>query len=137
MYQYGTTSSNVSGWSHTFICLDTVGHTTIPTTAVQKDLLVGAGLGEKKIHLTNIDCAAELFQEILYNHFPRLCAGGGYQLFKCTPNSTELGDPLLSLSLRSPCDLQMFGSSRTYIVPLQKSLDTTRDSSLAECVSHV
>ena len=34
-------------WTHRFVCLATHNQTSIPTTAVEKDVLISAGLGEK------------------------------------------------------------------------------------------
>lgn len=35
-------------WTHRFVCLSRFDQSTIPTTAAEKDLLISAGLGEKK-----------------------------------------------------------------------------------------
>ena len=49
----------------------------IPTTTWEKDILIGASLGEKKKVLENVDCDAEEFKEVLITHFPKLVDAGG------------------------------------------------------------
>ena len=57
----------------------------------------------------------------------------GYQLCKCIPNTRNL-EALSSTTLSSPRVLQACGgNSRTYVRPLQKNLDLSRN--LDECVS--
>ena len=113
-------------WTHHFVCLAQVNRQTIPTTAREKDALFSAGLGEKKIVFSTVDCNAEEFREILFTTFPKLREGGGYQLCKCRPNSREL-EPLSSAAMTSPKNLRDFGGkSRTYIRPLQRELDLSR-----------
>ena len=129
-------SPRTRSWAHTFVCLDTTDSTVIPKKSSEKDRLIAAGLGEKRILFSDIDCSSDCFREILYENFPRLRAAGGYQFFKCAPNSRQLEEqPLSSLSLRSPRDLSRCGCSCTYIRPLQRNLDTTRDDSLTVSVS--
>ena len=53
--------SSFSPWTHHFVCLGEVDKHTIPTTAREKDVLFSAGLGEKKVVFTNVDCNAEEF----------------------------------------------------------------------------
>ena len=37
-------------WTHHFVCLAFCDQKTIPTTAKEKEILISAGLGEKKVH---------------------------------------------------------------------------------------
>ena len=126
-----------TGWTHRFVCLAEYNQTGIPTTALQKDRLISAGLGEKKIVFSDIDCTAEEFKDILYTNFPKLVDGGGYQLCKCKPNTRQL-EPLSSSAMRSPRTLQSCGgNSRTYIRPLQKNLDLSKsnfDEEVSPCI---
>ena len=113
-------------WTHKFVCLATHNQTSIPTTAIEKDVLISAGLGEKKIVFDNVECVAEEFRKILFDTFPKLKDGGGYQLCKCRPNTREI-EILSSTALSSPRALQCCGgNSRTYIRPLQRDLDLSR-----------
>ena len=66
--------------------------------------------------------SAEEFGEFLYEQFPPLREGGGYQLLKCLPNMEVLSPNVhASPALLKP----RVGASRTYIRPLQKDLDIT------------
>ncbi len=122
-----------SSWTHRFVCLAYHGQTVIPTTAWQKDELISAGLGEKKVCFEDTDCDAETFKSTLFANFPKLTKAGVFQLCKCKQNSREL-EPLSAMVMSSPRALQSCGgNSRTYIRPLQMDLELIKD----ECVSSV
>lgn len=118
-----TSPRSTRGWAHTFVCLDAVGWSSIPTTALEKDRLIAAGLGEQRVSFANIDCSAEKLWIVLSCGYD---IPGGISSLNAppTPGSWE------TLSLRSPRDLQRCGSARTYIRPLQRDLDTSRDPAL-------
>jgi len=80
-------------WKHKFMCLAYRDQVKISTTHVEKDELFEAGLGEKEVALDSVDAGPEEFCEVLYQAFPQLRRGGGYQLFKCVANSRTL-EPL-------------------------------------------
>ena len=127
--------SKKSAWRHKFVCLARTGQTRIPLKESEKDELFSAGLGEKEIEFPRLEATADEFREILYEAFPRLKDGGGYQFLKCVPNSRQL-EPLSGLVMSSPILLkQRVGSARTYIRPLQQNLDTTPSHCIAEEVS--
>jgi hypothetical protein len=111
-------------WKHRFVCLSSVQQERIPTTDQEKEILYRAGLGEKEIEL-NLSMNGIQFRDVLYDVFPLLQEGGGYQFLKCTPNSRTL--ELLSMStLSSPEVLKSrIGAARTYIRPIQCDIDTT------------
>ena len=119
------------------MCLARKGQSRIPLTEAEKDTLFSAGLGEKELEFPILDATADEFWEILYEAFPRLKHGGGYQFLKCIPNSRQL-EPLSVMVMSSPSLLkQRVGAARTYIRPLQQNLDTTSNLSTAEDVSSV
>ena len=70
-------------WTHHFVCLAFCDQKNIPTTAKEKEILISAGLGEKKVHFENVDCNSQEFNEILLSQFAKLKDAGGYQLCKC------------------------------------------------------
>ncbi len=114
---------SINGWKHTFVCLALCNQTRIPTKEVDKDDLMRAGLGEKVISFDEFDIGAEEFRQVLFDHFPTLKDGGGYEFFKCLPNSRLL-EKLSSTCLSSPAILkQRVGCSKTYIRPIQQNLD--------------
>ena len=112
-------------WKHKFICLANCNQERIPTTDLEKDKLLMAGLGEKEIEFSNLTLSATDFRDLLYQHFPTLQEGGGFQFFKCKPNSRSL-EQLSSTTLSSPSMLKSrVGNARTYIRPMQQNLDLT------------
>lgn len=52
-----------------------------------KEILVDAGLGEKKIDIPDIDCTATNFHTLLIEAFPKLVDAGGFELMRCIANS--------------------------------------------------
>ena len=64
----------------------------IPTTDREKDQLLEAGLGEKKL-VVDTECDAEGFRDAV---FPKLRDAGGFLFAKCHSNSRQL-DALSSL----------------------------------------
>ena len=119
-------------WKHKFYCLAYTSQ-NVPVKEAEKDELFSAGLGEKEIEFKNLHATAQEFRDTLYEAFPRLKDGGGYQFLKCLPN-TRILEPLSGLVMQSPLKLkQRVGVCRTYIRPLQKDLDTTPFESEDEC----
>ena len=101
----------------------------------ERDELFSARLGEKEIEFPRLEATADKFREILYEAFPHLTDGGGYQFLKCVLNSWQF-EPLSGLVMSSPILLkQHVGSAHTYICPLQQNLDTTPTHCIAEEVS--
>ena len=130
-------SKRKSAWRHKFVCLARTGHNGKPIAEAEKNTLFSARLGEKKLKFPILDATADEFREILYEVFPRLKHGGGYQFLKCIPNSQQL-EPLSAMVMSSPILLkQRVGAARTYICPLQQNLDTTSNLSTGGDVSSV
>lgn len=112
-------------WKHKFFCLAYVGQSQLPITEKDKNELFEAGLGEKEIEFEQLDVSPEQFRKIIVDSFPQLEDAGGYQFYKCIPNSRKL-ESLSNRVMTSPLLLrQRVGTARTYIVPLQKDLDLT------------
>jgi len=112
-------------WKHKFVCLAKYKQRRLPTTDHEKDVLFMAGLGEKEIEFFDLKMDAGEFRDLLYQYYPSLKDGGGYQFFKCSPNTRTL-EHLSPATLSSPAVLKSrVGNARTYIVPLQKDLDLT------------
>ena len=91
----------------------------IPTTDSEKDMLYKAGLGEKVVEFEDMNANAEDIRDLLYVFE----FGGGFVFCKCTPNTRTL-EPLSQVAWSSVQRLkERVGNSRTYIRPLQRSLD--------------
>ena len=109
-------------YTHRFFCLSQCKQEVVPTTNREKDALLEAGLGEKKIVVPDIDMTGEEFRYLILQEFPKLKDGGGFVFAKCAINSRVL-EPLSSFCLTSPRRLRdRVGNSRTYILPLQNDL---------------
>ena len=124
-------------WKHKFYCLASVDSTQVPLKEYYKDALFRAGLREKDIQFHNLDASPEEFREVIFDAYPKLKEGGGYQFLKCVANSRNL-ECLSTLTMSSPVMLKKrVGNARTYIRPLQRDLDITEsnDSSTMETVS--
>ena len=131
---------NVHAWKHRFVCLAWCDQHKIPTTDVEKDDLLEAGLGEKVIEFPSLDANGEEFKEI-YSEYPKLRDGGGFELCRCLPNTNTNSrnlEALTSVALSSPAMLkERVGNARTYIRPLQCDLDMDAVLGLPEGVSTV
>ena len=124
-------------WKHKFLYLAYRDQTRIPTTDVEKDYLLQAGLGEKQISFYQMNLNAEQFRDVLFEHFQQLRHAGGFQLCKCLPNSRKL-EVLSKFAHSSPeCLQQRVGNARTYIRPLHKDLDLTAIFNLPDGVSMI
>ena len=98
-------------WKHKFMCLAYRDQVKIPTTDAEKDELFEAGLGEKEVAFDSVDVGPEEFREVLYQAFPQLRRGGGYQLFKCVANSRTL-EPLSQIVYSSPKKKKKFSPNK-------------------------
>ena len=124
-----------TSYTHRFVCLSNYNQETIPRTDKEKDTLLEAGLGEKKITIPDIDITSEDFRDFILEEFPKLKDGGGFMFAKCRLNSRIL-EPLSSLCLTSPRRLRdRVGSTRTYILPLQRDLNLSSVTELPPGVS--
>ena len=89
-----------------------------------KEILVEAGLGEKKLEVDE-NLSAHEFQQKIIEGFPKLEGAGGFDLMRCIANSRQL-EPISLAVAKSPKLLRkVIGSSRIYIRPIQRNLDTT------------
>lgn len=134
---FSTNKKPKVAWKHRFVCLAYMGEGKRPTSAMTKDELLKAGLGEKTIEFPTLDCSAEEFRDLMHENFPKLKNGGGYEFCRCLPNSSDL-EPLSSAAYASPRLLkERVGNARTYIRPLQKDLDLDEVMALPTGVSYL
>ena len=130
------------GWTHSFYCLSECQQNVIPCSNYERDALLEAGLGEKRVFIPDIDASGEEFRSILYEAFPKLKDAGGYGFGKGKANSKYI-EMLSSYCLTSPKILRSrVGNARTYIIPLQRSLslsavltDVKSNVSLIICIT--
>lgn len=125
----------INSWTHPFYCLSECNQTIVPCSNFERDVLLEAGLGEKKVTFPDLDGSSEEFRSVLYDAFPKLKDAGGYSFGKCKANSKQI-EKLSSFCLQSPRVLRdRVGNARTYIIPMQRSLDinttiTVKDTEL-------
>ena len=116
-------STKGKSWSVKLVCLSERNATKVPCSAYDRKLLVGAGLGEKKAVLPNLDCSPENFDLFITSLFPKLDGCGGYDLLRCVPNTKSL-EVISSAIGQSPKLLKsVIGNGRVFIRPIQKNLD--------------
>ena len=76
----------VSSWTHKFFCLAKTEKSRVPSNTLQRNELVLAGLGERKVMVADVNCSPQEFRETLLTEFPKLRKGGGFELLKCSAN---------------------------------------------------
>ena len=109
-------------WTLKVVCLSNMDATRVPCGVAEREMLVKAGLGEKKVVFPNIACSAEEFKSIFIKAFPKLNGCGGFELMRCIPNSKELETISLAISQSPKLLKSVLGGGRVFIRPIQKSL---------------
>ena len=66
-------------WSVKMVCLASKDAQRVPATAAERELLVAAGLGEKRVLVPNINCSWNDFKEVILTAFPSLNGCGGFE----------------------------------------------------------
>ena len=98
---YGAGKKNKpKNWTIKVVCLSDVDATRVPSTDAQREVLVQAGLGEKKV-VQDINCSSEDFRGLLIAAFSKLEGCGGFELLRCLPNSKDM-EILSCAILQSP-----------------------------------
>ena len=114
-----------TSWTHCFTCLANCNQLKVPTAGWEREMLLDAGLAEKKIFFPIIDCCADEYRKTLCDAFPKILESGGFELMRCCPNSRNL-ECCAPSALQSPRATQeRVGRSKVYIRPIQKDLDVT------------
>lgn len=122
-YKACTSGRKTQSWTIRAVCLSNKEATRVPCSVAEREILIQAGLGEKKIVIPDVACSPEEFKSILISSFPKLENWGGFELLKCRPNSKEL-DPISVMVTQSPAMLKsVMGSGRLFIRPIQQNLD--------------
>lgn len=105
------------------VCLAGTTECRVPSTVAAREILLEAGLGEKRVIVPDIDCDAKEFVRIIVDHYPKLDGCGGFELLRCISNSRNL--EVISPQIASSPKLlkAIVGSSKVYIRPIQKELD--------------
>lgn len=123
----GKKAGRPSCWTVNAFCLSSRHARRVPGTVGERETLVAAGLGEKKVVIPNIDCSWEDFKAVLVAAFPKLNGSGGFDLLRCVPNSKQL--EVISLAVaQSPKLLKsVVANGKVFIRPIQKDLHLDQD----------
>lgn len=80
--------NNERTWTGTFVCLSDKDTERVPT-AVEKNELVKAGLGPKRVQF-EVHEEEETVKDKLLIAFPKLCEASGFELLRCQSNCRQL-----------------------------------------------
>ena len=112
-------------WTQKFVCLASKDRQRVPCSIAEKEELVEAGLREKSVFISNVECTAQEFKETLITEFPKLADAGGFELMRCVANTRQL-EPISTTVSQQPKVLKtVVGNGRIYIRPIQQDLDLT------------
>lgn len=114
-----------NSWTHKFYCLSGTDQDRVPSSTLEKNALVLADLGEKKVTIPDVDCDIAEFNEALLQAFPKLQYGGGFEILKCTSSTRKLEIIPFTISRSVRLLRGYIGTARLYIRPIQVDLDLT------------
>lgn len=133
-YTKPSTSGKGQNWTVKMVCLSGHNATRVPCTVADRETLVQAGLGEKKINIPDISCSPQEFRNIVVAAFPKLDGCGGFDLLRCIPNTKDLEAISLAVSQSPKLLKSVVGGGKVFICPIQQDLDLGLDKKLIASV---
>ena len=128
---YGAGKKNKpKNWTIKVVCLSDIDATRVPSTVARREVLVQAGLGEKKVVVPDINCSGEDFRGLLIAAFPKLEGCGGFELLRCLPNSKDMEMLSCAVSQFPKLLKSVVGGGRIFIRPIQRYLQLDLDKEL-------
>ena len=121
-------------WTVKMVCLSSTNAKRVPCTVVEREALIEAGLGEKKVFIEDINCSHEEFKSAIIATFPKLGECGGFDLLRCIPNTKELEVISLAISQSPKLLKSVVACGRVFIRPIQKNLAPDPDKELTSPV---
>ena len=121
----------VNGWTAQFVCLADKDRQNVPT-AIEKGILLDAGLGHKKIKLDDKDDEEGVIGKITSgvindnneaNGFPKLKEAGGFEMMRTIQNNRNLAVIDGSWSSKE-LKAKVGPQARIYLRPIQNNLST-------------
>jgi len=106
-------------WNVKFVCLASKDARRVPATAAERELLVAAGLGEKRVLIPNINCSWNDFRGLIVRAFPSLSGCGGFEFLRCISNTKDLEMIRLSVAQSPKLLREMIANGRVFIRPIQ------------------
>ncbi|MDA8002743.1 MAG: hypothetical protein MPL62_15790 [Alphaproteobacteria bacterium] len=117
------------------VCLNSKDATRVPLTVAEKELLVEAGLGEKKVTIDDMSCSPQDFKAAIVSTFPKLEDCGGFELLRCLPHGLKKLEPISAAVAQYPKLLKsVVGNGRVFIRPIQKDLSLRQDENLTNAI---
>ena len=117
------------------VCLHSKDATRVPLSAAEKELLVEAGLGERKVTIDDTSCSPQGFKAAIIATFPKLEDCGGFELLRCQPHGLKTLEPISAAIVQSPKLLKsVIGNGRVFIRPIQKDLSLRQDDNLTNAI---
>ena len=131
LHPYRRSSVRPPMWKHNFLCLGSKFTTHVPSRD-DKDILSGAGLGEKRIQI-GLHASASQLNDKLRMTFPKLNQAGGYELLRCLQNSRSLVRLQRPEEGFTPLTLkEEVGNVRIYIRPIRNDLSMSPVAELTQ-----
>ena len=84
-----------------FFCLSNKEAIRVPCSSTDRESLLKAGLGEKKVLIPHISCSPEEFNKVIQSAFPKMHGCGGFDLLRCIQNTKDL-DVISAENSQSP-----------------------------------
>lgn len=101
--KFSTKGKNKSqSWTMKMVCLHSKDAITVPLSAAEKELLVEAGLGERKVTIDDMSCSPQDFKAAIIATFPKLEDCGGFELLRCQPHRLKTVEPKSAAVVQSP-----------------------------------
>lgn len=117
-------------WSAKMVCLHSIDATRVPCTVAERECLLEAGLGEKRVAIEDLSCSPLEFKSAITAAFPKLHECGGFEFLRCLPNSKQL-EPISASVAQSPNLLKsVVANGRVFIRPIQRNLSLLPDEKL-------
>ena len=117
-------------WTMKVVCLASRDGTRVPCSIAEREALVQAGLGEKKLVIPDINCSGQEFRDLLISAFPKLDGCGGFDLLRCIPNTKQLEVMSVALSQSPKLLKSVVATGRVFVRPIQKDLELDLDEGL-------
>ena len=112
----------MQSWTGKFVCLSCKDVTRVPCTIAEREALVEAGLGEKRVTVASISCSYEDFKDTIVAAFTKLKDCGGFDFLRCVANTKQL-EAISPTVAQSPKLLKnVIGNGRIFIRSIQQNL---------------
>ena len=109
-------------WTLKAFCLNSRNAIRVPSTSREREILVAAGLGEKKVFIYDVSCSWNEFKDILVSTFPKLENSGGFEFLRCIPNTKDLETICLKIAQSPKLLKSVVASGRVFLRPIQQDL---------------